>query len=67
MGGGMARVRNMQGVPAHLEYLHSEDSEGRHTCKSCVYYHDFTCNSPKSSYFKLKHSTARYCMVYKRK
>jgi hypothetical protein len=63
----MQGIKRMQGVPAHLEYLRSDDQSGRHTCRGCFYYKEKKCHSLKSSYYGLEHCSARYCKAYKRK
>ncbi len=55
----MTSVREMQGVSAHLEFLHKdEDDERRHKTR-CVHYKDGYCK-----YYKRKCYGSRFCEVY---
>ena len=62
----MARVRDVQGVPAHLEYLKS-DGKRRHP-SHCIF-HEGTganriCTNPTSDRYYEHCSTAKNCDYY---
>ena len=63
----MARVRDMQGVPAHIEVLKS-DGHRRHPAH-CIF-HEGTgksrvCTNPQNTTFYYEHCTsAKYCDYY---
>lgn len=65
----MARVREMQGVSAHLEYLKS-DGKRRHPAR-CIF-HEGTgkariCMNPQSNIYTEKCNTAKRCDYYEEK
>lgn len=62
----MARVRDMQGVSAHIEYLKS-DGKRRHSAR-CIF-HDGTgkariCTNTQSSIYNRRCGSARCCDYY---
>lgn len=62
----MARVREMQGVPAHLEYLKS-DGKRRHPAH-CIF-HEGTganriCTNPRCEIYYKNCKTAKNCDYY---
>ena len=56
----MASVREMQGVPAHLEFLHKNEDDERRYKTRCVHYKDGYCK-----YYKCKCCGSKFCEVYK--
>lgn len=56
----MASVSEMQGVPAHLEFLHKDEDDARRHKTRCVHYKDEYCK-----YYKRKCYGSRFCEVYK--
>ena len=65
----MARVSQMQGVPAHLEVLKS-DGTRRHP-SYCIFAdgkgHERICTSPQSSNYYKRCRSAKNCVYYERK
>ena len=63
----MARVRNMQGVPAHIETLKNKDKKRRHPSK-CKYHEgkhpERICKCEKSHMFLCKCETSQHCEYY---
>lgn len=63
----MARVRDMQGVPAQLETLKS-DGKRRHIawCKYSKHLgkHVYECTKKESPYFNIKCTSSRNCDFY---
>lgn len=56
----MARVKEMQGVFAHLETLHKDEDDKRRHISRCIYYEDGYCHC-----YKRKCYSSRYCESYK--
>ena len=56
----MASVSEMQGVPAHLEFLHKDEDDVRRHKTRCVHYKNGYCK-----YYKRKCYGSRFCEVYK--
>ncbi len=56
----MASVKEMQGIPAHLEFLHKDENEARRHKTRCVHYKDGYCK-----YYKRKCCGSRFCEMYK--
>ena len=65
----MARVREMQGVPAHLEYLKS-DGKRRHP-SHCIYADgkgsNRICTSTESPIYNQVCHSSKYCDFYREK
>ena len=71
----MARVREMQGVPAHLEYLKRNDEEQkkrRRNIAHCIYSKHiekriYICTCKESPNFNVECHNSRNCSIYKEK
>lgn len=65
-GTNMARVRNMQGTPAYLEYLRS-DGKRRHPAR-CIFHEgkgrNRICLNPQSLVYKRNCNTSKNCNYY---
>ena len=59
-------VRKMQGVPAHLETLHSSDGKRRDKRRCKFYYKpEKICDCPSSPYNQQYCSSSSHCEFYK--
>lgn len=54
-------IKNMQGVPAHLEYV---GPKGRKRKKSCAYYFEGKCHCKVSNYYLLKCGGRSFCQNF---
>ncbi|WP_165000836.1 GreA/GreB family elongation factor [Xylanivirga thermophila] len=59
-------VRHMQGVPAHLEYIHRDENTRRYK-KRCIYFDKYICKCNKSPNYMCKCYSPTICMYYREK
>ena len=63
----MAKVREMQGVPAHLEYLKRTDNHRRHPAH-CIFHEDKgrnrICTNPHCGKYMQACNSAKNCDYY---
>lgn len=66
----MVRIRDMQGVPAHLEYLRTNDGIHRHPAH-CIFAEgkgkNRICTSPQCQMFNKHCNSAAKCDYYEQK